>query len=197
MRSTLKAFAGLCLILLTGACIVETETTLGDADPQTFDQRLVGNWYAGKSGDAVIISIMRDENLPGGYRAVFININPLAEGAIDGARYAASRSVIGGHSYLNIRRIDGKAADTPARTILSYDLRADGTLVLRMMQAKPVIAAIEAGKIKGTFKKGQYVDEAKITSPRAELAAFVAGADRESLFGMKTDPLHRLPDTAK
>lgn len=197
MRSTLKAVAGLFLILLTAACIVETEATLGDADAKTFDQRLVGNWYAGKGGDAVILSIIRDEKPPGGYRAVFVNINAFAEGAIEGMRYAVSRTVLNGQSYLNIRRIGGNAGDMPATAVMSYDLREDGTLVLRMMQPKEVIAAIEAGKIKGTFKKGQYVDEAKITSPRAELAAFIAGADREKLFGLKTDPLHRLADTAK
>ncbi len=197
MRSTVKALAGLCLLLLTSGCLVETEATLGDADTATFDERLVGNWYAGKSGDAVVLSIIRDKQVPGGYRAVFVNINPFADGSVEGTRYAAARSVINGHSYLSIRRIGGSMADTPATAVVSYDLRADGTLVLRLMQAKPVIAAIEAGKIKGTFKKGQYVDEAKITSPRAELAAFVAGADRDVLFGLKTDPLHRLPDTAK
>ena len=197
MRSTLRAVAGLFLILLATACVVETEATLGEADPKTFDQRLVGNWYAGKGGDAVILSIIRDEQTPGGYRAVFVNINAFADGTIEGTRYAVSRTVLNGQSFLNIRRIGGSIADTPAKAVMSYDLREDGTLVLRMMQPKEVIAAIEAGKIKGTFKKGQYVDEARITSPRAELAAFIAGADREKLFGLKTDPLHRLPDTAK
>lgn len=197
MRSTLRAIAGLFLILLATACVVETEATLGDADPKTFDQRLVGNWYAGKGGDAVILSIIRDEQTPGGYRAVFVNINAFADGTIEGTRYAVSRTVLNGQSYLNIRRIGGSIADTPAAAVMSYDLREDGTLVLRMMQAKEVIAAIEAGKIKGTFKKGQYVDEAKITSPRAELAAFIAGADRDKLFSLTTDPLHRLADTGK
>jgi hypothetical protein len=197
MRSTLRAVAGLFLILLATACIVETEATLGEADPKTFDQRLVGNWYAGKGGDAVILSIIRDEQTPGGYRAVLVNINAFADGAVEGARYAAACIVLNGQSYLSIRRISGAKTDMPGTTVVSYDLREDGTLVLRMMQPKDVIAAIEAGKIKGTFKKGQYVDEAKITSPRAELAAFIAGADREKLFGLTTDPLHRLPETAK
>jgi hypothetical protein len=197
MRSTLRALAGLCLLTLTSACIVETEATLGDPDAKTFDQRLVGNWYAGKNGDAVVLSVIRDEKAPGGYRAVLVNINAFADGTIEGTRYAVSRTVLAGQSYLSIRRTGGSTADSPATAIVSYDLRADGTLVLRMMRAKEVIAAIEAGKLKGTFKKGQYVDEARIASPRAELAAFIAGADREKLFGLKTDPLRRLPDTGK
>ena len=197
MRSTLKALGGLCLLLLTSACLVETDATLGDADAKTFDQRLVGNWYAGKGGEAMMLSIIRDEQNAGAYRAVFVNINPFADGAIEGTRYAAVRTVLNGQSYLSIRRIGGSESGMPARTLVSYDIREDGSLVLRMMQAKEVIAAIEAGKLKGTFKKGQYVDEAKISSPRAELAAFVAGADRDKLFGLKTDPLRKLADTGK
>ena len=197
MRSTLKALAGLCLLLLTSACLVETEATLGDPDAKTFDQRLVGTWYSGKGGEAALISIVRDEKNEGAYRAVFVNVNPFADGTIEGTRYSVVRTVVNGQAYLSIRRIGGSITDMPAITVLSYDLVDDGTLVLRMMDAKQVVAAIEAGKLKGTFKKGQYVDEAKITSPRAEFAAFIAGADRDALFGVKTDPLKKMADTAK
>jgi len=197
MRSTLKAIAGLCLLLLTSACLVETEATLGDADAKTFDERIVGAWYSGKGGEAAIISIVRDEQTPGAYRAVFVNVNPFADGNIEGTRYSVTRTLVNGQSYLSIRRTGGSMTDMPALTIVSYDLGGDGTLVLRLMDPKEVIAAIQAGKLKGTFKKGQYVDEAKISSPRAELAAFIAGADREKLFGQKIDPLRKLPDSEK
>ena len=145
----------------------------------------------------MIVAIIRDEQNEGAYRAVFVNVNPFADGAIEGTRYAVWRTVVNGQSYLNVRRIGGSIADTPALTVASYDLGADGSLVLRLMDTKQVIAAIEAGKLKGTFKKGQYVDEAKITSSRAELAAFIAGADRDALFAMKTEPLRKIADTAK
>src|SRR5687768_12075041 len=145
----------------------------------------------------MVVAIIRDEKIEGAYRAVFVNVNPFADGAIEGTRYSAWRTVVNGQSYLNVRRIGGSIADTPALTIATYDFAADGSLVLRLMDTKLVIAAIEAGKLKSTFKKGQYVDEVKVTSPRAELAAFVAGADRDALFAMKTEPLRKMPDTAK
>jgi hypothetical protein len=195
MRSTLRALAGLCLLLLTSACLVETDATLGDADAKSFDERILGAWYAGKGGEAAIISIVRDEQTPGAYRAVFVNVNPFADGKLEGTRYSVTRTVLNGQPYLSIRRVGEPIGDTPALTIVSYDLGADGMLVLRFMEPKQVIAAIESGKLKGTFKKGQYVDEAKISSPRAELAAFIAGADREQLFAMKIDPLKKLPDS--
>jgi hypothetical protein len=197
MRSILRAAAGHCLLLLASACLVETEATLADADAKSFDTRLVGSWYAGKGGEAMIVAIIRDEQNEGAYRAVFVNVNPFADGAIEGTRYSVWRTVVNGQSYLNVRRIGGSIADTPALTVASYDLGADGSLVLRLMDTKQVIAAIEAGKLKGTFKKGQYVDEAKITSSRAELAAFITGADRDALFAMKTEPLRKIADTAK
>src|SRR5262249_40388340 len=48
MRATFKAVAGLCLLLLVSACLVETEATLADPDPGAMDQRLVGTWYSAK-----------------------------------------------------------------------------------------------------------------------------------------------------
>jgi hypothetical protein len=197
MRSTLKALAGLCLLLLTSACLVETEATLGDADPKSFDTRLVGTWYSGKGSDAGFIAIVRDEKNEGGYRAVFVNADPMSDGDIEGARYEAARTVINGKPYLSIRRLGKASADMPALTIISYDFENDGTLVLRLMDTKEVIAAIEAGKLKGTFKRGQYVDEAKINSPRAELAAFIAAADHEKLFSQKFERMYKVPDAQK
>jgi hypothetical protein len=197
MRSIVRAVAGLVLVVLTSACFVETEATLTDVDAKSLDERLVGTWYAGKGGEAMVLAIIKDEKNEGGYRAVFVNVNPFADGAIEGTRYSVWRTVVNGQSYLNVRRIGGSIADMPAVTIASYDIGADGSLVLRLMDTKQAIAAIEAGKLKGSFKKGQYVDEVKITSPRAELAAFVAGANRDALFATKTDPLRKMPDTTK
>ncbi len=196
MRSPLRAVAGLFVLLLTSACFVETEATLGDGDKQSFDQRLVGAWYSGKGGEAIVISIVPDDQREGAYRAVFVSVNPFADRDVEGTRYSVTRTVINGQSYLSLRRVGG-SAELPAQTIISYDRLDDGKLVLRLLDPKQVIAAIEAGKLKGTFKKGQYVDEAKITAPRAELAAFIAGADRDKLFGQKSDPLHKLADTGK
>ena len=43
MHAILRAAAGLCLLLLTSACFVDTEATLADADATSFDERLIGN----------------------------------------------------------------------------------------------------------------------------------------------------------
>jgi len=195
MRSTMKALAGLCLLLLTSACIVETEATLGDPDTKAVDARLVGSWYAGKGGEVVIISAVADEMKPGAQRAVFVNVNPFPDGDVEGTRYSVWRTVVNGQGYLNVRRTAGNVADTPKVTVMAYDIGGDGSLVLRLMDPKKVIAAIEAGKLKGRFKKGQYVDEATITATREELTAFIASSNRDELFSMKTGALRKLADT--
>jgi hypothetical protein len=195
MRSPLKALAGLVLLLLTGACIVETETTLSDPDPKAADQRLLGTWYHAKGGEVVLFSIAADRERDGAYRVVFTTIKADTERPVESIHYSAWRTAVNGQSYMNVRRTGGNVADMPALTIVSYDLGTDGTLVLRLMEPKQVIAAIEAGKLKGRFKKGRYVDEATITSPRAELAAFIAAADRDALFASKTGALRKLPES--
>ena len=195
MRSTMKALAGLCLLLLTSACIVETEATLGEPDAKAVDARLIGSWYFGKGGEVVIISAVADEMKPGAHRAVFVNVNPFPDGDVEGTRYSVWRTVVNGQGYLNVRRTAGNVADTPKVTVMAYDIGGDGSLVLRMMDAKKVIAAIEAGKLKGRFKKGQYVDEATIMATREELTAFIASSNRDELLSMKTSVLRKLADT--
>src|SRR5262249_42420578 len=139
--------------------------------------------------------VVADDTKQGAYRVAFLNVNPFAVGAIEGTRFEAWRTVLNGKAYLNLRRTEGNVADMPKLTIIAYDLGENGTLVLRLMDTKAVIAAIEAGKLKGRFKRGTYVDEATITSPRAELAAFLASSDRDALFPDKSGPLRKLPDT--
>ena len=193
MRSTLKAVAGLFLILLTSACFVETEATLADPDAKALDTRLVGTWYAAEKAEVTLFSIAADEKELGVYAVVFASIRPGAENAVEFAHYRVWRTVVNGRAYLNARRI-GAGKDMPTQTVVAYDL-TDTTLVLRFIDAKAAIAAIEAGKLKGRVKKGSYVDEVTITSPRAELAAFV-GAEGDKLFSQKTGALRKLPPSA-
>lgn len=196
MRSTLRAFAGLVLVLLTSACLVETEATLSDPDAKAADPRLAGTWYFNKAGETVLFSVIVDPDRAGTYRVVFTNIKPQAPNPVESIHYSAWRTVLNGQSYLNVRRTGGNLADMPALTVVSYDIGGGGTLVLRLMAPEPVIAAIESGKLKGRFKKGRYTSDATITSPRADLAAFIASANRDTLFATKTGGLRKLAEDA-
>jgi hypothetical protein len=196
MRATLKALAGLFLVLLTSACLVETETTLGDPDPAMTDDRLVGVWYYAKDSEASIVAIAPDEEKKGLYRIAFVSANATGIGNIEGVRFEGWITVVNGKRYLHLRKTAGDLPDMPKLTIVAYDI-GEGGLGMRFMNTKPVIAAIEAGKLKGRFKKGTYVDEVTITSPRAEFVAFMAGADDEKLFHKAEGALKKLPPTAK
>jgi hypothetical protein len=151
----------------------------------------VGTWYAAEAGEVTLFSAVADEQAPGKYRVVYASIRAGMEKPVDFEQYSAWRTVIDGKTFLNVVHLGA----TLKTMIATYDLGADGTLVLRLMDTKYVAAAIEAGKLKGKVKKGQYVDEVTITASRAELAAFVAAADRDALFAAKTAPLVKLADT--
>ena len=196
MRSTLKAFAGLVLLLLTSACLVETEATIADPDPKAADARLVGTWYHAEKGEVILLMVAPDAKDDGVYRIVFANIRPGADEPVEASHYRAWRTVVNGRAYLSGERIGPGGKGMPAKTIIGYDI-ADGSLVLRLMDVKAAVDAIASGKLKGRVKKGGFVDEVTITSPRAELAAFVAGADRDgALFSVKTGMLRKMVDTA-
>lgn len=193
----LKALAGLVLVLVVATgCLVETEATLGDPDPKTIDTRLLGNWYYAEKDEVSVMSIAADPSQEGAYRVVFANVRPTGEKQAEFVQYFVTRAIVNGQPYLSVRRTGGTAIEQPVLTIMTYDIGADGKLVLRLINTKLVIAAIKAGKLKGTFKEGQYSSEAKVTSPRAELAAFIAAADRDALFDQKMGALHKLPDTS-
>jgi len=193
MRSTLKALAGLFVLLLTSACWVETEATLAEPDAKALDARLVGTWYVAEKAELTFFTVAADEKELGVYAVVFASIRPGTDNPVEFVHYRVWRTVVNGRDYLNARRIAGK--EMPAQTVVAYDL-TDTTLVLRLMDTKAAAAAIEAGKLKGRVKKGTYVDEVTITSSQAEFAAFVAGPDGDKLFSQKTGALRKLPPSA-
>lgn len=196
MRSILRAFAGLFLVLLTSACLLESEATLGDPDPTTADTRLLGAWFQAEKDEVIVFSLAADEKEPGVYRAVYASIRPGSDEPFEAATYRVWRTVLNGRSYLNARRIGPGAKTMPAQTIISYDIAGDA-LTLRFPDLRRLGAAIEAGQLKGTVVKGEYVDQVKLTSARAELAAFVAAADKDgALFPNSAGALKRMPETA-
>jgi len=201
MRVVAKAL-GLVLVLLLGGCLVETENTLADPDPKAKakakakDDKLVGSWYSAESGEVVMFQLAADESGSGTYHAVYAAVRAGAEKPVDFEHYKVWLTVLNGQNYLNVVRTGGTGT-SPKTMIAAYDHGADGTLALRLMDMKFVAAAIEAGKLKGRVKKGQYVDEVTITATRAELAAFVAASRRDELFATKTGALHKLADTRK
>lgn len=190
MRLITQAFA-LVLVLLTTGCLVETENTLSDPDPKQTDQRLAGTWVNAQRGEVTMFSAVPDEKSPGRYRVVYVSVKPGSDKPVEQAQYTVWRSVIAGKAYLNIVQ-----ADAPTKIMIAaYDIDGQGRLTLRLMDTKFVAAAVDAGKLKGSVKRGQYGEDVRITATRAELAAFVAAADRNKLFSAKTGFLRKLPET--
>jgi hypothetical protein len=196
MRSILGAAAGLFIVLLTSACLLETETTLGDPDPKTADTRLLGTWFQAEKDEVIVFSIVADEKEPGAYRAVYASISPGKDDPVESTSYRVWRTVVNGRSYLNARRIGPGAKNMPTQTIIAYDI-ADNALTLRFPDLRRLAGAIQGGQLKGTVVKGEYVDQVRLTSARGELAAFIAAADKDgALFPNSTGSLKRMPQSA-
>lgn len=190
MRLIAKGIA-LVLVLLTTGCIVESDNTLADPDPKQDDKRLAGTWVIAERTGAVMFSAVPDEKSTGRYHVVYVEVKPGLDKPVQHTRYTVWRSVIAGKAFLNIVPVDA-----PAKTMIAaYDIDGQGRLMLRLMSTKFVATAVDAGKLKGTVKRGQYGEDVRITASRAELAAFVAAADRNALFSAKTGLLHKLPET--
>ena len=195
MRMAARAL-GLVLVLLLGGCFVETENTLAEPDPKTMDEKLLGNWYSHEGSEVAMFSVAADSAQHGVYNVVFVSLRADGGKPVQYERYRVWRTVLNGQAYLNVVRLDG-TMESPKTQIVAYEIGTDGRLVINLLDSKVVAAAIDAGKLKGTVKKGQYVDEVAITAPRTELAAFVAAANRNELFAAKTGPLTKLPETQK
>ena len=191
MRTMLKAAAGLFLLLLTSACLVETEATIADADPKMADAKLVGSWYHAEKGEAIILSIAADEKAEGVYRIVFATIKPGSDEPVESTAYRAWRTVVNNRAYITGELIGAPTEGMPKRTLISYDIEGD-VLVLRLMDTTLLAEAIASGKLKGKVVKGGYVDQITITAPRAELAAFIAAADYDKLFSVKAERLRKM-----
>lgn len=191
----LKALAGLLVVLVLGGCLVETEHALADPDPNAMDARLVGTWYRSEKGEVSLLSIAPDAERPNAYRAVFAGIKAGGAKPAEYVEYRVWVTRVKDRPYLNVRRIGGDAVERPGFTITAYDLGADGSLAIRLMSTRPVIAAIEAGRLKGRVKKGEYSNEVMLTSPGAEIAAFIAGANRDELFPAGASAMHKLAET--
>jgi hypothetical protein len=196
MRSILRAAAGLFLVFLTSACLLETETTLGDPDPKTADTRLLGAWFHVDKDEVIVFSLVADEKEPGTYRAVYASITPGKDESVETTSYRVWRTVLNGRSYLNARRIGRGANNMPAQTIIAYDI-TDNALTLRFPDLQRLAGAIDGGQLKGTVVKGGYVDKVRLTSARGELAAFIAAADKDgALFPNSAGSLKRIPQSA-
>jgi hypothetical protein len=191
----LKALAGLVVVLFLSGCLVETEQALADPDPNAMDQRLVGSWYHSEKGEVSVLTIIPDPEKPNTYRAIFAGIKPGAAKPAEYVEYRVWVTRVKDQPYLNVRRVGGNAVEQPGFTIMAYDLGADGSLKVRLMATKPVIAAIEAGKLKGRVKKGEYSSDVTLTSPGADIAAFIAGANRDELFPPGTSAMRKLAET--
>ena len=82
---------------------------------------------------------------------------------------------VGKVELLNVQMDKGKM-------IVGYRVDADGSFSFGFMKTEPVIAAIEAGKLKGTVSKGMGTRGATLQDTPERIIAFIRGNGGYDLF---------------
>ncbi len=178
------------LVLILAACVPESIHPLADPAQAKADSRLAGLWsirvdnedmflhfIPRSDGWTEIVSVSHSKNNESGEWTVF--------------RMFPTR--IDGRDYMNVRFIaEAKEISTSKRFYLArYQLSQDGALTMWSMKRKPAIAAIKGG-LRGSVKKGAFVDEVILKANTAELVEFLHRADVETLFGHKIGVFRRV-----
>lgn len=184
-KSALWAGLALAFLLGQGACVPESRHPLSEPESSVIDQRLVGLWV-GRFGDAnaYLHFVPKSEN-----EMAIIAVSRGAEGVAGWSVFTMVSGAIGETWYMSVK---GRLDDgEPWREggggffLCRYRISAQGELSLWLLEAEAAAAAI-AGGLRGRVEKGRFFDDIEITAATAELAAYVAAADPETLF---SDPI--------
>jgi len=121
-----------------------------------------------------------------------IGVSHPAESGLDGARYHAFATRLGGHDYLSFVEQKGGSAKKENYSFARYELNWRGDLHLWLLDTNSVAAAIKSGKLRGKVRTNQFGTDVLLTDTTANLAAFVAASDPAKLFGKKPMVFRRL-----
>jgi hypothetical protein len=174
----------LAFVLALAACVPTSRHPLTAPQDAVKDGRLIGLWTGMVDDERVYFHFIDkgDEDL-----------HAVGASHGDGDRrggwsaYGIRTARLGATWYLTAEVLveDGKSvAEEDDRYLLCrYQITASGELEVWLMSEEPVILDIEAGKIAGQVDEGRFATEIELTAPSAELAAYVAAADPERVFG--------------
>ncbi len=186
MKTKSALWAGLALALLAaqGACVPESRHPLTEPESSVIDQRLVGLWV-GRFGDAnaYLHFVPKNER-----EMAIIAVSRGVEGESGWSVFTMVSGAIGETWYMSVkgRLDDGEPWREGGGFLLCrYRISGEGELSLWMLAAEAAASAI-AGGLGGKVEKGRCFDDIEITASTAELAAYVAAADPETLF---SDPI--------
>lgn len=194
--ATTGMFAVLALAL--AACWPVSINPIKGTATTTADPRIAGGW-SGRFGDpdegdetTFIHFLVKDD---GGFTALTLKHGDKEDSGW--AAYTITTSEVAKTNYMNVRVVssDGKIEDTNFSrffTFARYEV-SDTTLDIFVIDEDKLIAAIDAGKLKGEVERREFTKDVKITAESAEIDAFLAASDPKSLFSEHLVHVTRLP----
>lgn len=178
--STTRVFSLACLVLL--CCdAARSKRPLTDPASAKLDPRLIGDWSSKFEGKGANLHLVGHS---GGQMDLVLVVETDKEGAAV-LHYQGHESVIDGATYLNLRakRFADPLKDdftlSPEFIFVKVELAKDGSLRLSWMSDKPVDAAIQAGKLKGSVTPN---GPPTIDDEPANILAFIKSADPKTLW---------------
>jgi hypothetical protein len=189
--------------LLLAGCLPESKNPLSTPANSTIDTRLEGIYLprGEKSGEGLSDWHFhyRGMKSPGGQSRTtpwleILGIEHEKDGGLKQSAYRALTTHIGVHDYLSFFEIGagGDKGKAPPYSFARYELNWAGDLRVWLANNDAFAQAIKAGKLHGTVKQQNLIEDVVLTDSTEHLAAFLAAGDPGTLFSGKPIVFYRV-----
>lgn len=172
-----RALLTLLFCLLLPACMVQTQTFLSEREASQADERLIGTWVSPDNEGEIGFALVREAG-EGGMELLMLEFHEDDETGRQSPRWDVATfwpTEIAGANYLNLASKDG-------RMIFAYRLNGPDRIELGYMNPETFAAAVRAGTLTGTVKKGFLGEDIRLTGTADELRAYLEANGGHALF---------------
>ncbi len=197
----LAAALAVASLLLTG-CLPESKNPLSTPATSRVDLRLNGVYAEQKDDKGADpaywhfhyrgASAGKNQQPRVTTKIEIIGVSHQATGGLDGARYHAYATQLGGRDYLSFVEEKGNGATKENYSFARYEVNWRGDLRIWLLDNDAAAAAIQSGKLRGKVRTNRFGNDVLLTDTTARLAAFLAASDPALLFAKKPLVFHRI-----
>lgn len=197
----LPAILAVASLLLAG-CLPESKNPLSTPTTSRIDSRIGGVYVQQKEGrkeDSAFWHFHYRGASPGKNqqprtttKIEIVGVSHQSEGGLDGARYYAFATRLGGHDYLSFVEEKNGSAKEGNYSFARYEVNWRGDLRLWLLDEDALAAAIKSGRLRGQVRTGKFTKDVLLTDTTVNLSAFVAASDPATLFRKTPLVLRRL-----
>ena len=175
-----RAFITVLLCLLLPACLVKTDTFLSEREASPADERLIGTWISPDNEGEIGFALVREAS-EGGMELLMLEFHEDEETGRQSPRWDGATfwpTEIDGAGYLNLASKDG-------HMIFAYRMKGPDRVELGFMNPKTFAAAVRAGTLTGTIRKGFLGEDVVLTGSPNELRTYLEDNGGHTLFLFK------------